>query len=77
MSKALKVLTYHGATKQQQLPADLEAYDIVVTTYQTLASEYMPSGTKSKPKPVPRQSGLFFLDWRRVVLDEGEYHWTP
>ena len=37
----------------------------------TLSVEYLPGGKKSKPAPVPRSSGLFSIDWRRIVLDEG------
>lgn len=69
-SHALRVLTYHGSGKTKQKPEDFAQYDVVVTTYDTLALEYMPSGT-ARPKPVPRPSGLFSFEWRRVVLDEG------
>ena len=33
----------------------------------------MPGGkkSKSKPPPIPHASGLFSINWRRVVLDEG------
>lgn len=40
---------------------DLEEFDIVLTTYQTIVSEYRKE-----------ESHLFFsVRWRRVVLDEG------
>ncbi|KAI9660230.1 MAG: hypothetical protein M1831_003537 [Alyxoria varia] len=70
--KALKVLTYHEANKHaNQAASALSQYDIVVTTYQTLAREYMPAGTTGNAKSVPRGSGLYSLKWRRVVVDEG------
>ncbi|KAI4129439.1 MAG: hypothetical protein LQ338_002220 [Usnochroma carphineum] len=65
----LKVLTYHGS-KRQMNANELAEYDVVITTYGTLAIEYMPMGRKSAP-PIPRQQGLFAVDWRRVILDEG------
>jgi SWI/SNF-related matrix-associated actin-dependent regulator of chromatin subfamily A3 len=52
---------YHGASR----PADmklLHKYDIVLTSFQTLASEYRKSSTSI--------SLLFSAIWHRVVLDE-------
>ncbi|KAL8948423.1 MAG: hypothetical protein Q9222_005389 [Ikaeria aurantiellina] len=72
----LKVLTYHGMKKQQMNAQDLAAYDVVITTYGTLTTEYLPTGTKS-PKPIPRSNGLFSVDWRRVILDEGHQIRNP
>ena len=70
--KALKVLTYHEASKHaNQSPTALGQYDIVVTTYQTLAREYIPAGGKDDAKPALRRNGLYSVDWRRVVVDEG------
>ena len=73
----LKVLIYHSANRKDQKPDDFSQYDIVVTTYQTMAQEYMPGGANTKPKPVPRKSGLFSLEWRRIVLDEGHSIRSP
>ncbi|KAL9091832.1 MAG: hypothetical protein Q9159_001204 [Coniocarpon cinnabarinum] len=73
----LKVLIYHGANRKSQKPQDLQQYDIVITTYQTMALEYMPAGTNSKPQPVPRKTGLFSTEFRRVVLDEGHNIRSP
>ncbi|PGH01214.1 hypothetical protein AJ79_07985 [Helicocarpus griseus UAMH5409] len=65
--KALRVLIYHGAGKKEA--KNLADYDVVVTTYGALASEYgQIEGKTSKTKP---SKGLFSLRWRRVVLDEG------
>ncbi|KAA6413716.1 MAG: snf2 family helicase [Lasallia pustulata] len=68
--KALRVLTYHGGSKKHMNAKDFQKYDVVISTYGTLSAEYLPRGTKS-PAPVPRKQGLFSLNWRRVVLDEG------
>ena len=70
--KPLRVLTYHGASKKSMM--DFDKYDVVITTYGTLATEYMPASKKKAgpvPNPVPRPSGLYSVNWRRVVLDEG------
>lgn len=69
--KAMKVLIYHGSTRQGQRAENFEHYDLVITTYQTMALEYLPAGSKSQPRPIPRSNGLFSVNWRRVVLDEG------
>jgi SWI/SNF-related matrix-associated actin-dependent regulator of chromatin subfamily A3 len=67
---ALKVLTYHGSNRKKMAHSDFGEYDVVITTYGTLSSEYMPAHTKN-PQPIPRQEGLFSMNWARVVLDEG------
>lgn len=66
---ALKVLTYHGI-KKQMTHTDLGEYDVVITTYGTLSEEYLPRNTK-EPEKIPHKSGLFSINWARVVLDEG------
>lgn len=68
---ALRVFTYHGSTRSIQSPAELGSFDVVLTTYQTMALKYLPAGQKDQAKPVPRSSGLFSVAWRRVILDEG------
>ncbi|KAG8533261.1 uncharacterized protein KY384_002044 [Bacidia gigantensis] len=68
--KALNVLIYHGSSKKKMIAADFDTYDVVITSYGTLSTEYFPKGTKNPPS-VPRSHGLFSKDWRRVILDEG------
>lgn len=58
-----RVLIYHGNGKKEA--PNLDQYDVVVTSYGALALEYKPD-SKATPK-----KGLFSLQWRRVVLDEG------
>ncbi|KAE8387960.1 SNF2 family N-terminal domain-containing protein [Aspergillus alliaceus] len=58
-----RVHVYHGTGKKEA--ANLNQYDVVVTSYGALAKEYSP-GTK-----VPPNQGIFSVHWRRVVLDEG------
>jgi SWI/SNF-related matrix-associated actin-dependent regulator of chromatin subfamily A3 len=66
----MKVLTYHGTNRQKMTLVDFQKYDVVVTTYGTLQSEYLPRGTKTAAA-IPRRDGLFSMTWARVVLDEG------
>lgn len=67
---ALKVLTYHGSNRKKMTHRDFGEYDVVISTYGTLSSEYMPAHSKN-PQPIPRKEGLFCMNWARVVLDEG------
>ena len=73
---ALRVLTYHGNNKRLTTASDFAEYDVVITSYGTLATEYFPRGKKDPPS-VPRPQGLFSVDWRRVVLDEGHIIRNP
>ena len=73
---ALRVLTYHGTSKRLMTASDFAEYDVVITSYGTLATEYFPRGKKDPPS-VPRPQGLFSVDWRRVVLDEGHIIRNP
>ena len=76
-NKPLNVLIYHGLSKKAMKPEDFADYDVVITTYGTLSAEYMPKGKKVKAEPVPRKNGLFSVNWRRIVLDEGHQIRNP
>lgn len=71
--RALSVYIYHGAGRVQMKAPDFSQYDVVITTYGTLSSDYMPKGKGSNKQPEPqiRSAGLYSMHWRRVVLDEG------
>ncbi|KAL9020661.1 MAG: hypothetical protein Q9185_002109 [Variospora sp. 1 TL-2023] len=71
----LKILTYHGPRRQMSAD-ELAQYDVVITTYGTLSTEYLPKGSNN-PASVSRRHGLFSLDWRRVILDEGHQIRSP
>ena len=73
---ALRALTYHGASKKTLTPKALKEYDVVITSYTTLAIDYLPRQT-SKALPIPRSQGLFSVKWRRVILDEGHIIRNP
>ena len=67
---ALNVFIYHGSTKKPLKPEEFSRYDVVITSYGTLATEYYPRGAKVAPS-VTHSQGLFSKIWRRVILDEG------
>ena len=65
-SHELRVCVHHGP-KRTKRPSDLKRYDIVITTYQTLVSEF------DKHNPTARynaQEPCFANHWYRVILDE-------
>ncbi|KAL9031140.1 MAG: hypothetical protein Q9196_000816 [Gyalolechia fulgens] len=72
----LKVLKYHGSYKKQLAADELAKYDVVITTYGTLSTEYLPKGAKTTPAPF-EQRGLFATNWRRVILDEAHQIRNP
>jgi SWI/SNF-related matrix-associated actin-dependent regulator of chromatin subfamily A3 len=76
---------YHG--KDTSIPKKaLKACDIVITTYQMVASEFLvgPDGEPVAKKRKKNQSAdelkngkLFSVAWRRIVLDEGHIIRNP
>lgn len=76
------VYIYHGAKRARSVQ-ELQSYDVVITTYATLTTEY-PKILKTHPlyearrkakMPVPRRDPgpLFKCSWHRVILDEAHY----
>jgi SNF2 family DNA or RNA helicase len=61
-SHALRVCVHHGPQRAKGFK-ELKKYDVVITTYHTLVSEYSSSGGELK-------AGCFGLHWYRVILDE-------
>jgi SWI/SNF-related matrix-associated actin-dependent regulator of chromatin subfamily A3 len=72
----LNVLTYYGSNRSKMGHNDFRNYDVVITTYGLLSEEYLPRGKKI-PESIPRKSGLFSMNWTRVVLDEGHIIRNP
>lgn len=64
-SHGLKVLVHHGPQRTKDFK-ELAQYDVVVTTFQILVSEFGKSGDAEKDAKV----GCFGLRWWRVILDE-------
>ena len=61
-SHAMTVRIHHGPQRTKSFK-DLKKFDVVITTYQTLASEHAASEGTLKV-------GCFGLNWYRVILDE-------
>jgi SNF2 family DNA or RNA helicase len=64
-SHALKVLVHHGPSRTKSADK-LKQYDVVVTTYQVLASEHASCGDG----PDGLKKGCFAVHWYRTILDE-------
>ena len=73
---ALRVLVYHGNNKKPMAANDFDSFDVVITSYGTLATEFLPRGKKNPPSGL-RPQGLFSVNWRRVILDEGHIIRNP
>jgi SNF2 family DNA or RNA helicase len=64
-SHKLRVCVHHGPKRTKRFE-DLRKYDVVITTYQVLVSEYSSSGDNDSGPQV----GCFGIHWYRVILDE-------
>ena len=64
-SHALKIYVHHGPQRTKRFQ-DLKKYDVVITTYQILVSEFGSSSNEERGIKV----GCFGLHWYRVILDE-------
>lgn len=67
MKPGLNTLVYWGVGRNAKR-SRLEEYDIIITTYNVVASEWKSCGGAHTSNPV----GLFAYKWHRIVLDEGE-----
>ncbi|KAJ5835869.1 hypothetical protein N7447_001895 [Penicillium robsamsonii] len=63
-SHKLRVCLYHGTTRAKTATT-LDKYDVVITTYGTLTSEFNSSASDTAKK-----SGIFAVHWYRIILDE-------
>ncbi|KAF3937592.1 hypothetical protein ABW19_dt0201039 [Dactylella cylindrospora] len=68
---ALKVLIFHGNTKENKVSA-LNKFNVILTTYGSLESAFRKQNTgfKRKDGVYKEKSVLHAVDWHRVVLDE-------
>lgn len=64
-SHTLRVCVHHGPQRTKRF-SDLKKYDVVITTYQILVSEFGNSSDDENGIKV----GCFGLHWYRVILDE-------
>ncbi|KIK67294.1 hypothetical protein GYMLUDRAFT_191953 [Collybiopsis luxurians FD-317 M1] len=72
-----KYCTYYGNARTQLSAQELASYDIVFTTYQTVASEYDSAGGQPARKKTKIEQALFEVKWKRVVLDEAHQIRNP
>lgn len=63
---SLRVMFYHGTRKEPITPKSIENYDVVISTYDSVSSEWH----SQKSTTLPRKSGVFSVTWRRIILDE-------
>jgi SWI/SNF-related matrix-associated actin-dependent regulator of chromatin subfamily A3 len=68
----LSVYTYHGDTRSITAQ-QLQQYDVVITTFNTVANENVDTTSGSQPPAKKQRTGnvLFNINWKRVILDEG------
>ncbi|PNS14965.1 hypothetical protein CAC42_2194 [Sphaceloma murrayae] len=64
-SHALRVLVHHGSNRTKS-HLELKKYDVVITTYQIIASEHAGSSDHDEGVKV----GCFGVHWYRIILDE-------
>ena len=64
---ALRVMFYHGTRKESITPKSINNYDVIISTYESVSSEWH----SKKSTELPRKSGVFSVKWRRIILDEG------
>jgi SWI/SNF-related matrix-associated actin-dependent regulator of chromatin subfamily A3 len=64
---ALRVMFWHGTRKQAITPKEIENYDVVISTYDSVSSEWY----SKKSTDLPRKLGVYSIKWRRIILDEG------
>ena len=62
LSRDLRVCVHHGSGRAKD-PRSLKKYDVVITTYQVLVSEYSSTTNDN-------MVGCFGIRWWRLILDE-------
>ncbi|CAL1707747.1 unnamed protein product [Somion occarium] len=72
---ALTYCVYYG-TGRNLTDKELQQYDVVITTYQTVVGEHAPgvgkgNGEGPSKKKQKVQRTLFDMKWKRIILDEG------
>ncbi|OJT07139.1 Helicase-like transcription factor [Trametes pubescens] len=70
----LSYCVYYGKSRSLT-PAELRRYDVVITTYQTVALEHDLGATAKGGAPAVKKQkvdkALFDVAWKRIILDEG------
>jgi SNF2 family DNA or RNA helicase len=64
----LRVYVHHGP-KREKDPVKLAKWDVVITTYDTVSSEWFQRGkTDENDAPQVHGRGVFLVNWWRIVL---------
>ncbi|KAJ7497415.1 SNF2 family N-terminal domain-containing protein [Mycena latifolia] len=67
---SLSYYLYYGP-KREISPKELQKFDVVITTYQTVAGEHDDKDTTVQSKKKKKvEKSLFEIQWKRIVLDE-------
>ncbi|KAL1942554.1 hypothetical protein VTO73DRAFT_6156 [Trametes versicolor] len=76
----LSYCVYYGKNRSLT-PAELKRYDVVITTYQTVALEHDLGASSKGGAPAAKKqkvdNALFDVAWKRIILDEGHIIRNP
>ncbi|KAJ3724629.1 SNF2 family N-terminal domain-containing protein [Lentinula raphanica] len=67
----LTYCSYYGAQRAHLDTKELSKYDVVFTTYQTVAIEHDSPRDQPAKKKKKSEKSLFGIKWKRIILDEG------
>ncbi|KAG6887502.1 hypothetical protein C0992_012023 [Termitomyces sp. T32_za158] len=67
---SLSVCVYYNTTRSLSAE-ELAKYDVVITTYHTVVSEFSETAKEQGRKKRKVERSLFDLLWKRIILDEG------
>ncbi|KAJ3733451.1 SNF2 family N-terminal domain-containing protein [Lentinula guzmanii] len=71
VENTLTYCSYYGSQRAQLDARHLSSYDVVFTTYQTVAGEHESPKNQPVKKKKKAEKALFDVKWKRIVLDEG------
>ncbi|KAJ3993334.1 SNF2 family N-terminal domain-containing protein [Lentinula boryana] len=71
VENTLTYCSYYGSQRAQLDARQLSSYDVVFTTYQTVAGEHESPKNQPAKKKKKAEKALFNVKWKRIVLDEG------
>jgi SNF2 family DNA or RNA helicase len=63
----LKAYVHHGP-KREKDPTRLARWDVVITTYDTVSSEWFNNKPTDEDEPTIHGRGIFLVNWWRIVL---------